>query len=324
MHHTIPEGHPLLKWRRSRTILHLPMTTRTLTSLLLAAALGFHATRLAAAEPDTLPTVTVTDTDSDTILSPDTLVGPYNQPEWTEHRRFSATRVYIQQEPGEIGVEQWWRARSYDNAGPSHRFMEEVEVGLPYRMQLDLYYNWVNEAHISRFDEFSVELRYAFADWGVIPFNPTLYFEYAFVNGTYGGDTAETKILFGDTLGKNWQWGLNLIFESEVSHELSKEFAVSYGLSRSFSPSFSAGVEMQWVDVTTSSTRAHPEIQFEVGPSIQWRISKNTHLDLVCLFGTTNQGPRTESFLVFGWDFGGGTGQPKAPDRYAPVSGTRL
>lgn len=300
------------------------MKTNTPHSLLLAAAvLGLPAASLSAAEPSTLPTVTVTDTASDAVLSPDTLVGPYNQPEWTEHRRFSATRVYIQQEPGEIGFEQWWRARSYDNSSPAHRFMEEIEIGLPNRMQLDLYYNWLHKDRKTHFDEASVELRYAFADWGVIPFNPTLYIEYAFVNGQYGGDTVESKILFGDSIGKNMQWGLNLIFESEVSHELSKEFAVSYGLSYSFSPKFSAGVEMQWVHETVAGSRSHPEIQFEVGPSIQWRLSKSTHLDLVCLFGTTNQGPRTESFLVFGWDFGGG-GQPKAPDRYSPVSGTRL
>ena len=307
------------------------MNILTRTCLLATVAIGFTAN---AAEPETLPTTTVSS--SDEVLSHDALVGPYNQPEWTEHRLFPGTRVYVQQEPGNIGFEQWWRARTYDNSAPAHRFMEEVEVGLPHRMQLDLYYNWVNEAHKTHFDEFAVELRYALADWGQIPFNPTLYIEYAFVNARYGGDTLESKILFGDNIGKDWQWGLNLIFESEVSHELAKRVAVSGGLSYNFSPTFAAGVEAEWDNETVAGERSHPEVQFKVGPSLQWRLSKSTHLDLVCLFGTTNQGTRTESFLIFGWDFDSGStpapSSSKSPnassvngsERYTPVAGRQL
>jgi len=38
-------------------------------------------------------------------------VGPYNQPEWTTARRFPTTRVYLQQRPGEVGVEQCYTRR---------------------------------------------------------------------------------------------------------------------------------------------------------------------------------------------------------------------
>ena len=67
--------------------------------LLLAATLGL-AGHLAAEEPQIVGTVLVNGS-SDQLLAPDTLVGPYNQPEWTEHRRFSATR-------GESGRRRRW------------------------------------------------------------------------------------------------------------------------------------------------------------------------------------------------------------------------
>lgn len=288
------------------------------------AALALGISHLGAVENKTLPTVTVT-ASSDDIIAPDTLVGPYNQPEWTEHRRFTTTRVYLQQEAGEIGFEQWWRARSYDDKDPAHRFSSELEIGLPHRFQLDLYLNLANSDGSFHFDEFAVEMRYAFADWGVIPFNPTLYVEYAFVNHDFGGDTLESKILFGDSIGKNWQWGLNFIYEVELSHERANEFATSFGLSYSISKSFGAGVEMQYKRETVAGSRHDPEVQFEIGPSFQWRPSQNTHLDLVALFGTTNQGPRMESFIIFGWDFGGSSGSSGSSDkkddhRYSPVS----
>lgn len=38
-------------------------------------------------------------------------VGPYKQPEWTLHRRFPSTRVYIQTMPGEVEFEQWMETR---------------------------------------------------------------------------------------------------------------------------------------------------------------------------------------------------------------------
>lgn len=288
---------------------------------LVAFTLGLGLNALGAAEQGTLPTVTASAPDA--LIAPDTLVGPYNQPEWTEHRRFPFTRVYVQQEPWQIGVEQWWRARTYNDKDTAHRFIEELEIGLPHRLQLDLYYNWAHTEGKTHFDEFAVELRWALADWGQIPFNPTLYVEYAFVNGDYGGDTLESKILFGDTIGKNWQWGLNFIFETEVSHELAKEVAIAGGIGYSITPTFSAGLEFQWKRETVAGERSNPEVQFNIGPSIQWRLSKNTHLDLVALFGTTNQGPRVESLVVFGYDFGGG-GESKGDNHYTPTTGKRF
>ncbi|NDF00962.1 MAG: hypothetical protein EB034_22240, partial [Verrucomicrobia bacterium] len=101
------------------------------------------------------------------VASEEVKVGEYERPEWTLHRRFPTTRVYVQKEPWEFGFEQWWRGRFFRNGTQMHKFQEEFEIGLPKRMQLDLYENWTsNEKGQMRQLSHAVELRWALADWG--------------------------------------------------------------------------------------------------------------------------------------------------------------
>lgn len=297
----------------------IPMRPRlpaVLALLLLAAGGG------PAAEPGpltTLPTVHVRANDP-AVVSENDRVGPYRAPEWTTARRFPTTRVYIQRAPGEFAVEQWWRARTYDDAPTRHLFIEELEIGLPHRMQLDLYYEWVHEKGSTDHKDFAVELRYALADWDVIPLNPTLYGEYKFVDPKFGADVYEAKLLLGDDISPRLHWGLNLTYEREIGGELTNEYIVAQGLSYTLIDRvLSAGLEMRYVYEDTSENRGSGANRFNIGPSVQWRIGKRAHLDLVCLFGCTGDSPKTESYVVFGWDFGG----EKKTSHYQPTGGRR-
>lgn len=239
-------------------------------------------------------------------LTDQTLVGPYQQPEWTTHRRFPSTRVYLQQMPWEVGVEQWWRTDYPKGEKPRHRFSEEVEIGLPHRLQFDLYENWerTREGTIYH-DSVATELRWALADWGKIPLNPTLYAEYAFTDADRGPDVFEGKLLLGEVFARDWSWGFNFIYEQELAEERETELAISQALSYSLiNNKFSVGAEMKYEQVTAEGTRDNPEEAFLIGPSLQWRPTKDTHLDIAPLFGTDGDAPHVEMFLVFGVDLG--------------------
>ena len=83
---------------------------------------------------------------------------------------------YIQKDPWEIGFEQWWRVRDKRDDTVEHKSQEEIEIGLPYRMQLDIYLDWFADGDSrARYSDVAFELRWALADWGKIPLNPTLY-----------------------------------------------------------------------------------------------------------------------------------------------------
>lgn len=273
------------------------------TAFSLAVTLFLTATTLAKAQsadaPVRLPEVKVTGQ-----LAEETPVGPYDQPEWTTHRRFSTTRVYLQRAPWEVEFEQWWRGRFKRNGTSGHLFQEELSVGLPYRAQLDLYENWVSDDHSHmRHHDVATELRWAPADWGKIPLNPTLYGEWKFVDKTQGPDVFELKVLLGEELAPRWHWGLNAIYEQEVGGSRTTEWAFSQGVSYTLiDEKLSAGVEMKFTHETAVGTRSNPEIKFVIGPSFQWRPWSWMHLDIVPLLGTTGDSPRVEAYAVLGID----------------------
>lgn len=258
-----------------------------------------------------MPEVNVTDQ-----LNEEAPTGAYGAPEWTGDRRFSTTRVYLQQGPGGVGLEQWWRGRFYRDGTAQNKFMEEVEIGLPCRFQLDLYENWVADEHRrTTQDEAAVELRWALADWGKIPFNPTLYAEYSFVNGD--PDTVEVKLLLGQDLAPRWHWGMNFSCEQEVTGLHSTELLAAQGISYTvIDQKLSIGLEMEFIHTTEEDSRGKPRVEFNIGPSIQWRPTAWSHLDVVPLFGTTKDSPIVEAFVIFGIDFGPG----KSPEAYHPAS----
>ena len=266
----------------------------------------------------TLPEVVVTDNAAKPdLLREDRPVGPYNQPEWTTARRFTTTRIYLQQTPWSTGFEQWVRVTRDQHDGTMQtRMQEEFELGLPYRFQLDLYETWsIDQVRTTRQDEYSAELRYALADWGKIPGNPTLYFEYAqHQQGEPNG--VEGKILFGGDITQAWHWGLNFICERELSDPNNTELTISQGISRTvIDECLSAGMEMEW-----SHNKANDSLttnEFLIGPSFQWRPTTWSHVDLVPLFGCTPDSPAIQAFLVIGIDFGTG---PNKKENYAPTS----
>ncbi len=245
-----------------------------------------------------------------------------NRPEWTSARRFGNTRVYIQQSPWEFGIESWWRLEHHRDNTISHRLLEEVEIGLPYRMQLDLYNDIEgNEKARFHYQSFNAELRWAPWDWGKVWGNPTFYAEYKFADHHWGPDVYELKLLLGDQLAPRWHWGLNFVWEAELGQNREQEFQVTGGLSYTvIDGKLGVGIETFYDHDSVKGARGHAAEKFTVGPSIQWRVTKNIHVDLNCMFGTNRDADREMGFLIIGYDFGPGESKKNA---YNPISGRR-
>jgi hypothetical protein len=240
------------------------------------------------------------------------LVGPYKQPEWTTRRRFPSTRVYIQTLPGKVEFEQWMEVRipKSDSKNAETRMRTEFAFGFTDRIQLDLYLNTVhkrNEANSSfGWRGWSGEIRYALADWGVLPGNPTLYFEYLFFNGD--PDKIEPKILLGDELASNWHWGINGVYEREIAGapDRDEEWKITGALGYTLiDEKLSLGSALEYSVETERASGIDDETTHEVliGPSLQWRPIKNAHFDIEPLYGVTDESKRMKMYLVFGWDF---------------------
>jgi hypothetical protein len=231
-------------------------------------------------------------------------VGSYAQPRWTTHRRFPRTRVYVVP-AGKVEFEYWLRVDVPRDEGPTEvQHFYEFEFGLPHRLQLDLYLVGRSEGEggPTYLDQL-FELRYAFADWGKLPGNPTLYLEYALRDDA--PDKVEAKLLFGGEIATGWHWGTNLVFEGEVSgDEEEHEYSVTGGVSRTLvDEELSLGAEVEVAFADVSGDRGDFSNSVYVGPSLQYRPLPNTHLDLAPLFGVTGDSKAIKAFLNFGWEF---------------------
>lgn len=253
-----------------------------------------------------LPRITVIQTNASVSeINEEQPVSPNQQPEWTTRRRFSTTRVYVIS-PWQLEFEQWWKGKFPREGKPEHLFQSEIELGLPYRFQLDLYENIERTSGGTlQHQGNQVEARWALADWGKIPLNPTLYGEWKF--NDHHPDAYEVKLLLGEELAPRWHWGFNLFYEQEVGGGRQSEAGFSQAISYTLlDEKLSLGVEMNLERTSGPNFDGKPATEFLLGPSLQWRPTPRMHLDLVPLFGTTRDSPVVEAFIILGFDFGRG------------------
>jgi hypothetical protein len=248
-------------------------------------------------------------------------VGEYDQPVWSTFRRFPSTRVYLQTPPGGAQFEQWIQMRNpKDNSNAETRLSQELEFGLGHRMQLDLY---MNELHVRdgvnstyNWSGYSMELRYALADWDQIWGNPTLYLEYLFNDQNHdGADGIEPKLLFGGEIATGWHWGVNFAHErtfagsNDVVSETSYFGSISYTIVDS---AFSVGASSEVTYEGAPSDPAPPPgapasrdhgVAVYLGPSFQLIPHPRASLSLEPLWGLTGSSLRSKTFIVFTWHF---------------------
>lgn len=230
---------------------------------------------------------------------------------------------------------------------PDHGLTQEIELGLPCRFGVAIENTIENFRGRTQERTFSIEGRYALADWNKIPLNPTVFVEYKFGIGHILHDEGppeamppgeaeeflsenrplpdafEVRLLLAQDFGENVEWALNAFFEQEVGGDRGRE--VGFAQSVMFPiilphERLKVGAEMQFTSFTDAGIREggeDPSYRVVVGPTIAWKPSKNTRLDISPLFGVTHDAPRASVFIVFSMLFGPGGERPEAE---APAS----
>lgn len=230
-------------------------------------------------------------------------IGSYGQPEWTKHRRFSETRVYVRPE-GTAEFEYWLVPEIPASGSTEVESQLEFEFGLPHRFQLDLYLVGHQEGNEGGYaiDEQKVEVRWAFADWDVIWGNPTAYLEW--VGRDEEADKVEAKLLFGGEIDTGWHWGTNLVFEHEMGGLQANGYEVTGGVSYTLiDQKLSAGAEAKLAFEDDKLDRGSYSNEFLLGPSFQFRPVPRSHIDFAALAGLTDDSPDAKFIVVFGWEF---------------------
>jgi hypothetical protein len=233
-------------------------------------------------------------------------VGEYNQPVWTTTRMFSSTRAYVMQQEDAVKFEHWFDFRARRNGTTETRMREELAFGLGNRLELDLYSHSVYDGSSSdqTFNNKGVswEIRYALADWGKIPGNPTLYFEHKLFKGRQG---IEPKLLLSDRIGNtDWIWATNLIYEANLgggsANDKEREYAVTASVGKVINSRLMLGLtaHVRKYDYDTYLTETY------IGPAVNWKITDRARLSAEYLPRVSGDGYYdSRSFLIFAYDF---------------------
>jgi hypothetical protein len=254
------------------------------------------------------------------------LIGPYAQPRWSARGRFSAdTDVYVLP-PYSFYVDLDYDGTIVRKGRPDHLFVQEYEVGLPCRFQLawEFYQEAINGHRQIPFT--LIEGRYAFADWGKIPLNPTLLAEFKWGTGKdyfgketdRGGDSEESvtksisnsyevRLLLGQEIRKSVEFAANIFFEQKLFGDRERELGFSTAWSYALrGEALKVGLETKYSNESQPGKRHLARTICQVGPAFTYKPSPHTRIDVAPLAGIGHDSPYLETFVIFSIDFGTG------------------
>jgi hypothetical protein len=278
-------------------------------------------------------------TEQPVVVRGEEVPSAYGAPPAFSRSRFSNTTQAYVLPPWAFFFGEIYEGQGFRHGPPDHLFTQEIEMGLPYRFGV------AAEAKFERFngvggaETASVEARWALADWNKIPLNPTLFAEYKFGVGTIrheegppppgeeeeeeeeGGppkvpDAYEFRLLLAQDFGEHVEWAMNWFFEKENTGDRGREWGFSQSAMVPIllpNERLKVGVEMEYKNFTVKDTRGDPMHTFIIGPSLAWKPTAQTRLDVSPLFGCTDDSPVADVFAVFSWLFGGERAEAEAP-----------
>src|SRR2546423_8027877 len=266
-------------------------------------------------------------------------------PGFSRSRFSNLTQSYVLP-PGAVYAGLIYQGDSLKFNRPDHMLTQEIEIGLPCRFGIAFENSIENHRGTTQERTFSIEGRYALADWNKIPLNPTIFVEYkvgigdilhdegppemvpkgegrAFLEEHLPlPDAVEVRLLLAQDFGNNVEWALNGFFEQEVGGDRGREIGFAQSLMVPVilpNERLKVGAEMQFTAFTDAGIREaeeDPSYRCVIGPTVAWKPSRNTRLDVSSLFGVTDDSPRVSVFVVFSVLFGGS----EAPQAEAPAS----
>ena len=272
----------------------------------------------------------------------------YGAPPGISRSRFSPLTTAYVLPPGAVYAGLIYEGDVFQEGPPEHFLTEEIEIGLPYRFGVAFEISQERFRGETDNRSFSLEVRYALADWNKIPLNPTLFAEYKFgtgrilheerppeadmgmeelarsthlnIEGIDGEDKItdeekpklpdayEFRLLLSQDFRERVEWAMNWFFEQEIGGDRGREWGFAQSAVIPIwleHERLKAGVEMQYKNFTDKDTRDDPTQSFVIGPTLAWKPTRNTRIDISPLFGATDDSPRLQVFAVFSMLFGG-------------------
>src|SRR5215469_11998242 len=211
----------------------------------------------------------------------------YGAPPDLSHGRISTlTKSYVLS-PFSLELESGYEGDIFRHGLPAQLFRQEIEMGLPA--------------------SFTLEARYALADWNKLPLNPTISAEYRFGFNDTSQDSVELALLLSHDFPNLIEWALNIF----VNREFGGRESTSAGFAQSVEvpvllpeEKLEVGLEMQYRSGGETIEPDRTVKGLVVGPTLAWRPTKSVRFDLSPLFGCSDHAPALQIFTAFSFSFG--------------------
>ena len=239
------------------------------------------------------------------------LPSAYGAPPDLSHGRISTlTKSYVLA-PFNFEVEAGYEGDIFRHGLPAQLFRQEVEMGLPSRFTIGVQ-NQIEHFAGDTFERtFTLEARYALANWNRLPLNPTISGEYRFGFARQTPDSGEVALLISHDFPHLIEWALNIF----VDQEFHGRESTSAGFAQSIEvpvllpeEKLEVGIEMQYRSGGETIGTERTIKGFAIGPALAWRPTKTVRFDLSPLIGCSDHTPAMQLFAVISFSFGGPAG----------------
>ena len=251
------------------------------------------------------------------IVEAEELPTAYGAPPDLSHGRISTlTKSYVLS-PFGFELEAGYEGAVFRHGLPAQLFRQEIEMGLPARFTVGIQNQVEHFAGETRDRSFTLEARYALADWNKLPLNPAISAEYRFGLSNALPDSGELALLISHDFPHLIEWAMNIF----VDREFGGRQSTSAGFAQSVEvpvllpeEKLEVGLEMQYRSGGEAPGRNGTIKGLAIGPTLAWRPTKNARFDLSPLIGTSDHTPAVDVFAVFSFSFGGPTaGEAEIP-----------
>ena len=247
------------------------------------------------------------------------LPSAYGAPPDLSHGRISTlTKSYVLS-PFSFEFEAGYEGSIFRHGLPAQLFRQEIEMGLPTRFTVGLQNQIEHLAGDTRDRSFTLEARYALANWNKLPLNPAISAEYRFGLSNGLPDSGELALLISHDFPHEIEWAMNIF----VDREFGGKESTNAGFAQSVEvpvllpeEKLEVGLEMEYRSGGETIGLERKTKGLAIGPTLAWRPTKNARFDLSPLIGCSDHAPAVQVFAVFSFSFGG----PSVADAEIPAS----
>src|SRR5438270_14034705 len=205
------------------------------------------------------------------------LPSAYGAPPDLSHGRISTlTKSYVLS-PFSFELEAGYEGAVFRHGLPSQLFGQEIEMGLPARFTVGVQNQVEHFAGHTRDRSFTLEARYALANWNKLPVNPAISAEYRFGFSKGLPDSGELALLISHDFPHEIEWAMNIF----VDREFGGRESTNAGFAQSIEvpillpdEKLEVGLEMQYRSGGETIGRERTTKGLAIGPTLAWRPTK--------------------------------------------------